>query len=94
MARRVDAEDDWEEESASDDDDFADDQDLEASTDEDEEPTVPCPYCHKPIHEDAERCPYCENYISTEDTPPRRRPWWIILGAVAVLYIVYRWISG
>ena len=33
--------------------------------------TVPCPYCRAPIHEDAERCPKCENYISREDAPSR-----------------------
>jgi predicted nucleic acid-binding Zn ribbon protein len=88
MPRRMDPEDDWEEESDSDEDDF------DGSDDAEEEPTVPCPYCHKPIHEDAQRCPYCENYISEEDAPPRRKPWWIIIGALAVFYIVYRWIVG
>jgi hypothetical protein len=56
--------------------------------------TVPCPYCRKEIHEEAERCPYCENYISAEDAAPARKPWWIVLGAVLCLYIVYRWIVG
>jgi hypothetical protein len=58
----------------------------------DEEPTVPCPYCKREIPEDAPRCPYCEHYISEEDPPPSRKPWWIILGVVLGLYVVYRWI--
>jgi hypothetical protein len=61
---------------------------------EDDEPTIPCPYCKRPIHEDAQRCPYCENYISEEDAPPSRKPWWILLGALLGLYAVYRWIVG
>jgi hypothetical protein len=58
---------------------------------EDEETTIPCPYCHRDIHEDAQRCPYCEHYISEEDSPPVRKPWWIILGVVVCLYVVFRW---
>lgn len=60
--------------------------------DPDDEPTVPCPYCKRQIHEDAQRCPYCENYISEEDSPPSRKPWWIILGVLLALYAVYQWI--
>jgi hypothetical protein len=58
-----------------------------------EEPTIPCPYCKRQIHEDSPRCPYCENYISEEDIPARK-PWWIYVGAVLCLYVVYRWIAG
>lgn len=59
---------------------------------DDEASTVDCPYCSRAIHEDALRCPYCENYISTEDSPAPAKPWWIILGAVAALYAVLRWV--
>ena len=88
MPRWPDDEDDW-------DDDFDADEgdDLDASDDEDE-PTVPCPYCRRPIHEEAERCPHCEHYISEEDAPPARKPWWILVGAAAGLYAVYRLIAG
>ena len=61
---------------------------------DDESETVPCPYCRRPIHEDAERCPYCEQYISAEDAPPPRKPWWIILGVALCLFAAYRWIVG
>ena len=60
----------------------------------DEEPTIPCPYCRRQIHEDSPRCPYCENYISAEDAVPGGKPWWIYVGAVLALYVVYRWIAG
>ena len=59
-----------------------------------EEPTIPCPNCKRQIHEDSPRCPYCENYISEEDTVPARKPWWIYVGALFVFYVVYRWIAG
>jgi hypothetical protein len=59
-----------------------------------DEPTIPCPHCRKRIHEDSQRCPHCETYISKEDSPAARKPWWIILGVLACLYAVYRWIAG
>lgn len=72
-------EDDWEDEELGD-DQFDDD-----------EPTIACPYCRREIHEDAQRCPYCERYISSEDAPPDRKPWWIVLTVALCLYLVYRW---
>ncbi len=60
---------------------------------DDETVTVPCPYCRQPIPEDTPRCPYCANYISAEDAPPSRKPWWIIIGALGVLLVVYFWIT-
>jgi hypothetical protein len=80
MARR-DPEDEWD-----------DDEDWDAE--ENDEPTVECPYCGGEVHEDCQRCPHCEKYISEEDAPPARKPWWIVVGAIACLYVVYRWIAG
>src|SRR5882724_10524213 len=57
-------------------------EDFDLSDDDDEEPTVPCPYCRREIHEDSQRCPYCEQYISQEDAPPGQKPWWLIAGVV------------
>jgi hypothetical protein len=74
---------------ATDDEDGFDDADEDGG-----EPTVPCPHCRRQIHEDAPRCPYCTHYISAEDAPPRRKPWWVVAGALACLYVVYRWIAG
>lgn len=77
---------------------LADDADWDDDTDgddpDDDEPTVPCPYCQRPIPEDAPRCPYCEQYISAEDAPATRKPWWLYLGAGLCLYAVYRWTAG
>ena len=68
------------------------DEDLDWEPEDDDEPTIPCPYCKKQIHEDSPRCPYCEHYISEEDAPPSPKPWWMIVGALLCLYAVYRWI--
>ncbi len=64
------------------------------SSEDDDDDTVPCPYCHRPIHEDSQRCPSCENYISEEDAPSKTKPWWIVAGALLCLFIVLMWIVG
>jgi len=65
-----------------------------SDADDDDLDTIPCPYCRRDIAEDTPRCPYCENYLSEEDSaaPPEAKPWWLILGVIACLYAVYRWI--
>lgn len=68
--------------------------DDEEDGDEEEDTMIPCPHCRRPIYEDSPRCPYCGTYISEEDTAPAHKPWWIILGTLLVLYVVYRWIVG
>lgn len=70
------------------------DDDWEDDGDDGEEPTIPCPHCRREIHEESQCCPYCGNYISEEDAPPQRKPWWIIVGAVLVLWVVFQWILG
>jgi hypothetical protein len=82
MARRVRTEDDW------------DDDGEGFDSAPDDEATIPCPYCHRPIHEDSPRCPFCENYISDEDRPPGVKPWWIIVGFLACLLVVILWIMN
>jgi hypothetical protein len=73
--------------------DYEDDDYSEYDRDDEDVATVPCPYCRRPIPDDTPRCPYCENYISQEDAPPSRKPWWIILGALGVAFVVYLWIT-
>jgi predicted nucleic acid-binding Zn ribbon protein len=60
----------------------------------DEDATIPCPHCGRPIYEESQRCPYCGDYISDEDAAAAHKPWWIIVGALLVFYVVYRWIAG
>lgn len=61
---------------------------------DDDEPTVPCPYCRQEIHEESPRCPYCEQYISQEDAPPGPKPWWLIAGVALCLVLVCSWFVG
>jgi hypothetical protein len=67
---------------------------LSSYDSDDDEPTIPCPYCRREIHEEAQRCPYCASYLSQEDAPPSRKPWWLIAGAVLCLLLVLLWVLG
>lgn len=90
MPRRVAVEDDWE-------DDDPDDGDGESDwqpDDLDEDVTLPCPHCEAPIYEGAEQCPNCGQYISEEDAPPTRKPWWLIIGFVLGLSVACLWALG
>ena len=92
MARRVASDDEPDDEPE--DEGWSDD-DLEYVPDEgDDDPTMPCPHCQEPVFDEAERCPHCGKYISTEDAPPSRKPWWIIIGALLCLFAVYLWIRS
>jgi hypothetical protein len=73
------------------DDDDVDDDDLDdESLDDDTFDTVPCPACGSDVFEDAERCPICGEYITRETSAWSGRPWWwIVLGAVGVVALVY-----
>jgi predicted nucleic acid-binding Zn ribbon protein len=57
------------------------------SAEDDDAETIPCPHCGKPIHEEAQRCPHCRDYVS-EDHAPNRRSLWIVTGVVICLIIV------
>ncbi len=67
-----------------------DDEDSWGSDDEPQ--TVDCPYCRASMYEDSPRCPSCGQYISREDAPAERKPWWILIGVCLCLYAVYRWV--
>jgi predicted nucleic acid-binding Zn ribbon protein len=74
-----------------DDSEYPDEADMDQDEGDEFAETSPCPYCHKPLYEQAELCPHCGKYISQEDT--RRRPFvWIIFGAIACLIVVIIWI--
>jgi hypothetical protein len=60
---------------------------------EEDDTTMPCPYCKEPVYEDAERCPHCENYLSLEDAPSHH-PWWLVLGVIVCLIIALGWVFG
>lgn len=64
--------------------DERDDPDESDMDDGDEPETVPCPYCGKPVSEEAELCPHCHSFISFAETSGGRS-WWVIAAAVALL---------
>lgn len=70
------------------------DDDLDEDPDDDDDNTVPCPHCRRQILEEAERCPYCERYLSDEDTVTFTKPWWVIITSLVLLYVMYRSIVG
>jgi hypothetical protein len=60
--------------------------------DEEDEDTLPCPYCRREVHVDSQRCPHCEQYISLEDAPPRPRPWWVTPTIIVLLAVTLFWL--
>jgi hypothetical protein len=74
-------EDDWEEENE------------EFDSGEEEDDTVPCPNCRREIYEEAERCPYCGNYITAEEPGSSVKPWWFVVGFLLCMAIVLMWIA-
>lgn len=90
MRRYVPEEDDWSDEESQDENFPAD----PWASDEEDDATVPCPYCRQEIYEDAERCPHCGRYISEEDAPSSPKPWWIIVGALLCLLVIWYWIAS
>jgi len=72
------------------DDEYYDDEYYDESDDDDLD-TEPCPNCGREVYEEAERCPYCGEYIIRSSNPLAGRPtWWIILGILGLLgFILY-----
>ncbi|MBM4070745.1 MAG: hypothetical protein FJ271_17585 [Planctomycetes bacterium] len=95
MPRRVDSKDEWDDEDSGEWEDALDDA-WQGAPDDDS--TILCPHCGREFYQDSPRCPHCERYISREevraaDQQPQRKPWWIIIGTLACLYVIYRWIA-
>jgi len=76
-------------------DDEFDVEDREAPdpSDRNDDPAeVLCPYCKREISEDSPQCPYCGYYISAEDAPPSRKPWWWVLAVVVLIWVLVRYL--
>jgi predicted nucleic acid-binding Zn ribbon protein len=78
-----------------DDDDSLDEDPLESDQDPDDdldpEESVPCPFCKKLIHEDADVCPRCGNFVGAADAP-RRVPMVIWIGFALAILCVLVWV--
>jgi len=95
MARDDWKEDAWDEGEWRDDEWELDEPSDELSEDSDDDPVAPtidCPYCQAEIHEDSVRCPFCEQYLSQEDSPGDAKPYWVVLGVVLCLLLVLLWV--
>ena len=75
-----------------DDEDELDESEDPDEPDDDLDETMPCPHCGDPVYEEAERCPSCGHYLSREDAPWRRPPWWLLVGVVLGLIVVLGWV--
>jgi predicted nucleic acid-binding Zn ribbon protein len=81
------------------DDDAVDEDDrdlpLESDRSDDDDPPIdPCPHCGKMVHEEAEWCHHCGNFLSKEDAPPKRVPMWVLIGTALVLGMMAFWMMG
>lgn len=92
MSRRIADDDDWPDDDSYGPHDEWDDEEIDVENPNEDEPTITCPYCRRQIHEESSRCPYCKQYISTVDAPRLPKPWWLIVGVIACLYVMLRWI--
>ena len=52
----------------------------------------PCPYCAKPLYEQAEICPHCGSHISQEDAPSGKAIWIIVGAIVCLIVVLYLWL--
>ena len=52
----------------------------------DDDYTVDCPACGAEVYEDAEVCPVCGEFITTNTGPwAGRSPWWIAIGIAGII---------
>jgi hypothetical protein len=73
---RGDEDDDWE--------------DPEPADESDDAELATCPSCGEEIFEDAERCPYCGDYVVHSTSPFAGRPlWFCVLGLLGVAATVF-----
>jgi hypothetical protein len=94
MGCRCKERDDWDDDAreCGDDCDCGEDCGCEPDYGDDEDATVPCPYCGQEMYDDSPRCPHCDRYISKEDMPPARQPMWVVVGIVLCLCAAAVWI--
>jgi ribosomal protein L37E len=68
-----------------------DDDEGEDGDADDEVVLVKCRHCGKMTWEESVSCEHCGYFVTLEDGA-RWRPWWLIVGVVAGLLCVIRWI--
>jgi predicted nucleic acid-binding Zn ribbon protein len=48
---------------------------------------VPCPYCRKPISEDANLCPHCDSFVIDEQLAGNRSKWMMVVVIVLIAFV-------
>jgi len=89
MAGRWDNQDDF-----SGDDDRDAPQPIDLDDDGNDDDTIDCPHCGRPVYEDAPRCPHCGRWVEDDPSPAtsRSRSWfWPITVALLVAAILVLW---
>jgi len=67
-------------------DDFDAEEAPDDAADDDLTETTPCPSCGADVYEDAEQCPYCGTYLTSQTSPwAGRSVWWIVLAVLGLL---------
>ncbi|RMF37031.1 MAG: hypothetical protein D6753_18325 [Planctomycetota bacterium] len=67
---------------------------LESEGSDADDDFVACPICGEPVHEEAQRCPHCENYITPGMSSPQGRPLWFRIALLLAGLIVVYWLIG
>ena len=79
-----------------DDGDSVDEDPLQSDQDPDEsddaEETIVCPFCKRRVHEDADVCPRCGNFIGGDDAPHPRVPMFVWIGVILAGLCVLTWV--
>lgn len=60
----------------------------------DDAEAIPCPFCHRPVHEDGDICPHCGNFVGGAGAPRRVPPIVWIGFALAMLGAVTWFVLG
>ncbi len=63
-----------------DDDDWQGDEEVDS-----DDGYLPCPHCGETMLEAADHCPACNRWITNEDPPNKRHPWWIVAVVLILL---------
>jgi len=64
------------------------DEDLDDS--DDETPTHECPRCGVEVYEDADQCPLCGAWITSDTSPWAGRSWWwIAIGLLGTIGLIW-----
>lgn len=62
--------------------------DEDYDDDDDDDGYIPCPHCGETMLEAADHCPACNRWITSEDLPRKRHPWWVVAMILLLLAMI------